>query len=216
VIAAAIGLTLAAVASAKPRWIDGRMVRSDVVSCRTATLGNPVVTAGVLAQVGFRADPAALPRIGQTFYARVFIGGAGEPCVTQFASVEVVLPVGVKLAVTRRTPIRCSSFRVNPSTKPVPAAGCPRTASRGTRGWQFVRTTRADGLWALPRGQAYFIDFPLRSTRVLKGIARGLPACRRVPCTPAQARDNLQVALKISDGNANPWLVPYVGLFVRK
>ena len=218
--AAAVGLAMVSGAAAKPRWVDGQMVRSDVVACKPAALGAPVVTAGVLAQVGFRADPKALPRIGQTFYARAFIGGSGEPCVTQVATVEVVLPVGVKLAVTRKTPIRCSEFTVSSSAPATPAAGCPRRPSRGIYGWQLARPTRPDGMWELPRGQAYFLDFPLRSTRTLKGIARGLPGCVRrsdgAPCTPDKARDNLQVALKISDGNSNPFLVPYVGLFVRK
>lgn len=214
--AVGVALALAGLASAEASWIEGQMVRSTVVNCETLTLGNPVATAGVLAQVGFRATPRTLPRVGRTFYARVFVGGSGAPCVTQMAWVEVVLPLGVRLAITRRTPVRCSSFTVAPASPVVPAQGCPRRPFRGQHGFVFPRTTRTDGLWALPRGQGYFIDFPIRSSRRLRGIARGLPSCAGpAPCPASRARDSLQVGIKVSDGNDNPWLVPYVGLFTR-
>lgn len=212
-----LALAVPTAATAKPGWIDGQTVRSTVVACAPSTLGAPVLTAGVLAQVGFYADPRALPRVGQTFYSRIFIGGSGEPCVTQFATVELVLPLGVRPAVSKRTPIRCSSFTVR--TPAVPAQGCPRALARGRYGLHVVRTNRADGMWELPRGQGYFIDVPLRSARTLRGIGSNLPACGRraegPPCPPAQARDYLQAAVFVADGNRNPWLVPQVGLFVR-
>jgi hypothetical protein len=210
----------AAAASAKPRWNEGKMERSTVQSCASVVAGQPVLTAGILAHAGFRADPKALPRVGQTFYGRAFIGGAGDPCVTQMAKLELVLPAGVRLAITRATPIRCTSITPDTSSAVSSAEGCPRSPIRGTYGPWLARTNRQDGLWELPRGQGYLIDFPLRSTRTLKGIARGVPACARPafgpPCPAAKARDYLQVAVHVADGNTNPWVVPVVGLFVRR
>jgi hypothetical protein len=200
------------------------MQRSTVVSCASLIAGAPVYTAGILAQTGYRANPKRLPKTGQTFYARVFIGGAGEPCVTQMAQLEVVLPLGVRTAVTRRTPVRCRYFTSpDAPVAPLPAdEGCPRRAYRpqelgfGSRpSVMFPRTTRQDGLWELPRGTGYFIDFPLRSKRKLRGIKAGLPSCTTPPCSRRRVRDSLQAAIFVSDGNTNPWVVPHVGLFVR-
>ena len=216
-VVAGVALALAATAMGKPRWIDGRMVRSTVQSCSSVALGQPLAITGAVAQVGFFADPNTLKR-GQTFYARVFIGGAGQPCTDQAAGIELVLPLGVRLAITAKKPVRCTQItqtKVGPITR---AQGCPLRPSRGSYGLLFPRTTRADGLWALPPGEGVFVDVPLRSTRKLNGIRSGLPSCVRrdgqPPCPPNRARDHLQVGVRMYDGNANAWLVPTVGLFV--
>ena len=217
-VAIAMALVFAATGLAKPRWIDGRMVTSTVQSCSSVAIGQPLPITGAVAQVGFYADPNKL-RTGQTFYARIFIGGAGEPCAAQAASVELVLPVGVKLAITAKKPIRCLEITQAKSSPITPAQGCPRRAYRGSYGLLFPRTTRADGLWALPAGEGVFVDVPLRSGRKLNGILSGLPSCGRragqPPCPASRARDHLQVGVRVYDGNDNPWLVPTVGLFVR-
>jgi hypothetical protein len=221
-LAAAVSLTLPGAAAAKPRWIDGQMVRSTVTSCASIVAGVPVLTAGVLAEASFRADPKRLPKTGQPFYARVFIGGAGEPCVTQYAQLQVVLPVGVELAISRKRPVRCTHFTSpeSPIVALTREQGCPHRASRGTYGVQFDRTTREDGLWELPRGYGYFVDFPIRSSRKLKGIANGPPACDRLedgpPCSRREVRDNLQAAIFVIDGDTDPWVAPHIGLFVRR
>ena len=142
--------------------------------------------------------------------------------MTQYAQLQVVLPVGVEPAISRKRPVRCTYF-TSPESPIVPLSreqGCPQRASRGTYGVQFDRTTRADGLWELPRGTGYFVDFPIRSARKLKGIAAGPPACDRLedgpPCSRREVRDNLQVAIFVIDGDTDPWVAPHVGLFVRK
>jgi hypothetical protein len=218
---AAVVLALAVVpaAFAKPRWIDGRTVHSTVQSCSSVAIGQPLAIKGAIAQVGFYADPKALPRVGQTFYSRVFLGGVGEPCADQAASLELVLPAGVRLAINPKTPVRCLALTAKTSSRISTAQGCPQRAQRGSYGLLFPRTTRQDGLWALPPGEGVFIDIPLRSSRQLNGIASGLPACGRregqPPCPANRSRDHLQVGVRMYDGNHNPWLVPSVGLFVR-
>jgi hypothetical protein len=216
-VAAGLGLVVAATAVAKPRWIDGRLVSSKVESCSSVEAGNPFLITGAVAQVGFFADPKKL-EVGQTFYARMFIGGAGKPCADQAASMELVLPLGVKLAIGPKTPVKCIGITQKKISKLTPAQGCPQRSSRGSYGLQFANTTRGDGMWALPPGEGWMVDVPLRSTRKLNGIASGPPSCVRVegqpPCPPSKARDHLQVGVRVSDGNDNPWLVPTVGLHV--
>jgi hypothetical protein len=206
-------------ALAMPRWIDGKRVHSTVESCSSVAIGQPLLIQGAIAQVGFFADPKALPRVGQTFYSRVFLGGVGEPCADQAASMELVLPLGVELAITAKTPVRCLALTAKTSSRITAAQGCPTRAQRGSYGLRFPRATRKDGLWALPAGEGVFVDVPLRSSRKLNGIASGLPSCVRTegqpPCPANRARDHLQVGVRMYDGNDNPWLVPTVGLFVR-
>jgi hypothetical protein len=218
-VAAGMALILAATALAKPRWIDGRTVNSTIQSCSSVAIGQPLLIKGAIAQVGFFADPKALPKVGQAFYTRVFLGGVGEPCADQAASMELVLPVGVTLAITPKMPVRCLALTAKTSSRITPAQGCPQRAQRGSYGLLFPRTTRSDGLWALPAGEGVFVDVPLRSSRKLNGIASGLPACGRrdgqPPCPANRARDHLQVGVRMYDGNDNPWLVPTVGLHVR-
>lgn len=218
-IAGGLALILAATALAKSRWIDGRIVHSTVESCASVGIGQPLLITGAVAQVGFYADPKALPKVGQTFTARVFIGGAGQPCADQAASMELVLPRGVELAITQKKPVRCLSITQQKISRLTPSQGCPRRAQRGSYGLLFPRTTRQDGLWALPPGEGFMVDVPLRSSRKLNGIRSGLPSCVRrdgqPPCPPDRARDHLQVGVRMYDGNDNAWLVPSVGLFVR-
>jgi hypothetical protein len=217
-LAAGLALTLAAAALAKPRWIDGRMVQSKVYSCSSVAIGQPILITGAVAQVGYLADPQALPRVGQTFTARMFIGGTGQPCADQAASMELVLPRGVALAITPRRPVRCTYITQQQISRLTAAQGCPRRPQRGSYGLLFPRTTRQDGLWALPPGEGFLVDVPLRASRKLNGIRSGLPSCVRrdgqPPCRPSRARDHLQVGVRMYDGNANAWLVPTVGLHV--
>jgi len=218
-VVAGLALILATAALAKPRWIDGLTVHSTVQSCSSVAIGQPLDIKGAIAQVGFFADPNALPKVGQTFYTRVFLGGVGEPCAKQAASMELVLPVGVKLAITAKTPVRCLALTPTTTAKITAAQGCPQRARRGSYGLMFSRTTRSDGLWALPAGEGVFVDVPLRSARKLNGIRSGVPSCGRregqPPCPAGRARDHLQVGVRMYDGNDNPWLVPTVGLYTR-
>ena len=216
VLAGVLALTLAVAAYAKPRWQLGKAEGSTVQACSSVGL-EPLYYTGVYVQTWFHADPKALPKTGQTFYARVAAGAPGAPCVVQAASIEVVPPRGVQLAITAKTPVRCYAYTAKSTTRLPSAQGCPQRVSRGPNGFLLARTTRRDGLWELPTGNGIQIDVPLRSTRRLKGILS--PTCARLaeqpPCPAARAGDSLQFAVRVADGNRNPWLVPHVGLFVR-
>lgn len=224
-LGAAAALILAASALAKPRWVDGRTERTSLPMCPTVVLGGvPPVATGFIAQVGYQADSKVPLRVGKTFYARAFFGAVGRYCIEQIASVEVIPPSGVQLAITAKTPVRCTSLSSDANgkvttTRLTAARGCPARPRRGRYGWLFPQTTGRGGLWELPRGQGYLLDVPLRSTRPLKGLAIGAPSCARggngAPCPAAKAGDYLQVGIDVTDGFKNPWVVPSVGLTVR-
>ena len=145
-----LAAALALVPAAASKDVIGKFESSWIVNCSSQVNGNPFVEKGVNAWAGFIYG-SALPKVGETFYGAANFGAAGEPCVVQSASVEVVLPVGVTLAITPKTPVRCSvrTFDVKTRTvsDPKPAQGCPRRPSKGLYGLRFSRATGKGGRW---------------------------------------------------------------------
>jgi hypothetical protein len=137
----------------------------------------------------------------------------------QAVSIEVVLPRGVKLASSRRHPIRCRSLDIESQrfTKIGRSQGCPRRAGRGIYGRSFNRNGRP---WPLPYGKAVFIEIPVRASRRFVGAGGGSPSCGRregdPPCRRDQLGHSLEFAVHVLDGNASPWLSPDLPLFVRR
>jgi hypothetical protein len=209
------------VAEAKKRWVAGSIERSTVTNCPGLIGGFPYDETGAVANAEAFVDSKRLPRVGQTFYVRTEPASIGHPCAEQSVAVEVVLPRGVRLAITRRTPIRCAYWDIDTRkvSKVSRSGGCPRKAKHGVYGLALNRTGANGPTWDLPYGQALRIQVPVRSRRRLKGAAGGPITCSRnegdPPCSSRQAGDHLQFADHVFDGNANPWLSPNVPLFVR-
>ena len=215
-------LALAPAAQARVTWVSGVSEESSVVSCESSMAGTPMQVVGAAGFSDKRFDPARPPRVGRTFYVRTLVGAVGDPCVApQKASIELVLPRGVRIASGRGRPVRC--FYIDLLTErrtPVPRAqGCPRFSSRGIYGRVFRRIGPLGPNWAIPLGQALEIQVPVRASRVMRAPSRRALACGRQPggppCSRRRAGDILQFAIKVFDGNANPYLVPHVGLRVR-
>ena len=222
-LAAAIAGVLAfcPVVEAKRSWVAGSIERSSILNCPSVITGAPYTEVGAAANAEAFVDRRRLPRVGSTFYVRTEPGAIGRPCADQSVAVEIVLPRGVRLATTRRTPIRCAYWDIDTRkvTKVRRSGGCPRRAKRGVYGFSLNRSGSQGPTWALPYGQALRIEVPVRSTRRLKGGAGGSLSCGRregdPPCPASKAGDNLQFADHVLDGNASPWLSPHVPLFVR-
>jgi hypothetical protein len=220
VVAVLLTAALAAspVAEAKRKWVAGTIERSTVVNCPSLIDGFPYTEVGAVANAEAFLDSHRLPRVGRTFYVRTEPGAIGHPCASQAVAVEIVLPRGVKLSITHRTPIRCAYWDIDTRkvSKVGRSGGCPRKAKHGVYGLALNRTGSKGPAWDLPYGQALRIEVPVRSKRRLKG---GSVSCGRgegdPPCGPSTARDNLQFADHVFDGNASPWLSPSVPLFVR-
>lgn len=216
-----IALAASPAAEAKRKWVAGTIERSTVVNCPSLIDGFPYTEVGAVANAEAFVDSHRLPRVGKTFYVHTEPGAIGHPCANQAVAVEIVLPRGVKLSITRRTPIRCAYWDIDTRkvTKVGRSGGCPRKSKRGVYGLALNRTGSKGPAWDLPYGQALRIDVPVRSKRRLKGAAGGSVSCGRregdPPCRPSRAGDNLQFADHVFDGNASPWLSPSVPLFVR-
>jgi hypothetical protein len=224
VIVAAVAVAVLAtspVAEAKKKWVAGSVEESTVVNCPSLIDGFPLTENGAAANAEVFVDNHRLPRVGQTFYVKTEPAAIGRPCANQSVAVEIVLPRGVKLAITRRTPIRCAYWDIDTRkvTKVTRSQGCPRKAKRGLYGLALNRSGSKGPTWDLPYGQALRIQVPVKSKRRLKGAAGGPIGCGRnegdPPCSPSRAGDHLQFADHVFDGNASPWLSPYVPLFVR-
>jgi hypothetical protein len=204
----AVAVALAALATcpaagAKKSWVAGSIERSTVVNCPSLINGFPYTETGAVANAEAFVDKNRLPRVGQTFYVHTEPGAIGHPCASQAVAVEIVLPRGMKLAITKKTPIRCAYWDIDTRkvTKVRRSGGCPRKAKHGIY------------------GLALRIEVPVRSKRRLKGAAGGPITCGRnmgdPPCSSKSAGDNLQFADHVLDGDSSPWLSPYVPLFVR-
>lgn len=211
-------LALPAPAFAAKNWVLWEIERSRVINCPSLIGGYPYEEVGALANAESYIDRKRLPKVGQTFYVRTGPAAVGRPCVNQQSvAIEIVMPSGVRVAVSRRTPIRCWLLGRSPKPRRITRSqGCPRRPGRGLYGPSFNRRGRT---WPLALGNAMFVEIPIRASRPFKGAAGGVPSCRRIegqpPCRPSTLGHNLQLASHILDGNRSPWLAPTLPLFVK-
>jgi hypothetical protein len=212
-MAAVVAAVLVGVASAQaaPTWHDGEKVSSKL---QNACLGN--VEFGALAYAGFRVDASSLPGPGQVFYghavfgAATTVGGTGCGKSDQHAEVDVVLPQGVSLAVSAANPIYC--FHEDQGASEVKDETCPTHAINGTYG-PALPPQDGSAAWDLPVGRLFEIQFPLVTTRQLKGPAGG--NCPQALSELRQRNDCLVTAVHVADGDTDPWLLPSVTMATR-
>ncbi|KRB76997.1 hypothetical protein ASE01_09540 [Nocardioides sp. Root190] len=213
---AATLLTTAALASAsaapshaaESEWQDGYSDSDTIINCSTSTPG-----VGFSAQTGWRSPTGQVPKVGEKFYLRGYIGLVSLPCSDVGLTIpEVLAPAGVE-------------FVEEPFIWGIYNAGSPGTLTSG--GVDFfngvnggVAITRAgDEPFRLKRGQILEFQFPVRATRELKGTATQAPTClsRRegdAPCPRAQSGDHLQIAFNVGGhGGDKYYVTPYVPLF---
>ena len=86
-------------------WHDGEIESSTVTNC------NFFPEKGINNLAQFQADKAALPKVGDTFYVRMLPARSGNGCgIAMHIHPEIVLPVGVELAISRGRR-RCAACR---------------------------------------------------------------------------------------------------------
>lgn len=124
-------------------------------------LGYEAATVGSVA--GLIYDDAAPPRAGDVLYAYVEVAAVAEPCIEQQMIPDIVLPDGMRLAVSAAHPIRCvrwdySSGRgvESPETQL-----CPSAPSPGVTGGAYSFPTAQGDLWRLPYQTGYEIQVPV-------------------------------------------------------
>jgi hypothetical protein len=210
-VAAAVLVGVAAAAQADPTWHDGAKVDSKL---QNACLGN--VEFGALGYTGFHVDASSLPGLGQVFYghavfgAATTVGGTGCGNTDQHAEVDLVLPSGVSLAVSASHPIYC--FHEDTGASEVKNETCPTHAINGTYG-PALPPQDGSAAWDLPVGRLFEIQFPLVTTRQLRGPAGG--NCPETLGELRQRNDCLVTAIHVADGDTDPWLLPSVTMITR-
>lgn len=206
--AVSLAPTLAPAASAAtPEWQDGASESDVLVNCVT---GQP--SPGMTAATGWLSPTGQVPKVGERFYLRGYIGLVGRPCSDQALAIpEVLAPPGIE-------------FVEEPFLWDVYALGAaPQLASGGVDFWKGLNggvtiTLAGDEPFRLSRGEVLEFQFPVRATRELKGTATPAPTCQTrrdgdAPCPVAQSGDHLQVAFNIADGGDRSYVIPYVPLF---
>lgn len=207
-----IAPTLAGPASAAgSEWQDGTSSSDTIINCPTQTPG-----IGMSANTGWRSTTGEVPKVGEKFYLRGYVGLISLPCSGGAITVpEILAPPGI-------------DFVDEPVLWAVYDAGTPATLSAG--GLDFFNgvnggitiTKAGDQPFELKRGQIFEFQFPVRATRELKGTATQAPTClsRRdgtAPCPVSQSGDHLQIAFNVGGhGGDKYYVTPYVPLFAAK
>ena len=186
---AAAALAIPARTASAQAWIDGNVAWTSHFECIT---GSTEYETGQY--VGYYGT-ASFPQLGDIYYAHVFVETVGNACASTYVHIEVVLPPATTFVVHPSYPVYCY-YNGSPFT-----VGCPQApGGGGIYGGVFDSTDPVyPGPWPLAQGNTIEIQFPVRSTRKLSGIA-----------------DNsyLQAAVRAIDGGGNPWAYPNEGQFV--
>ncbi|MFS3127263.1 hypothetical protein ACLM5J_02550 [Nocardioides sp. Bht2] len=189
-------------------WQDGTSSSDTVISCPTQTAG-----IGTSANVGWRSPTGQVPKVGEKFYLRGYIGLISLPCSGKVATIpEILAPPGVEFV---DEPVQWAVYKA--------AEG----GTLGTGGLDFfngvnggyVITQTGDEPFILRQGEIFEFQFPVKATRPLKGTATPAPTClsRRdgsKPCPVASSGDHLQIAFAVGGhGGDKSYVTPYVPLF---
>ena len=209
-IALLLGLLapLAPATAAASAWNDGKSDSDLLWNCVTDTYGT-----GVSANTGWWSPTGQVPKVGEPFMLRGYIGYIGTPCADKVLVVpEVVAPPGLEYI---EEPVR---WDIAPAgeTPVFQTGGLDFFA--GLNGGVSI-TLAGDQPFVLKRGEVLEFQFPVRATREMKGPATPQPECdKRVagdgPCPVAQAGDHFQIAFAVGGhGGSKSYVTPYVGLF---
>ncbi|MFC7496356.1 MULTISPECIES: Ig-like domain-containing protein [unclassified Nocardioides] len=203
-------LLVPASAHAAGEWQDGKSDSDTIYDCVLKRLNT-----GVSANVGWWSPTGQVPKVGETFYLRMYAGLVGMPCSSGVTLIpKVVLPTGLEFA---NGEYKWDVWRSGVDT--------PDIRSRA-----FTYDELADGstllgdeagsAFELARGDMFEFQIPVKSTREMKGPATRAPECQtRIdgdgPCPVAESGDHFQVGFTVDGHGGDKWYVtPYVPLFV--
>jgi hypothetical protein len=209
-LAVAATLLAASSAQAAASWHNGVAV--------TSSLFNPclgISEFGAMAQAGYLTD-VATTHPGDVFYAHALFGAAthvGGNCTDrdQFGELDVILPPGVALAIDGKHPVYCFFEDTGGTEQRDPT--CPTHAVNGAYGPSFPHGD-GGGPWDMPPGRTLEVQFPVRTSRALRGPAGGHCPQDLGDLAIDHQRDCLLVALHVADGTGDPWLLPNVDMVV--
>jgi hypothetical protein len=198
----------AAASAADSAWNDGKSDSDHIWNCVTETYGT-----GLVANTGWWSPTGQVPKVGEPFMMRGYIGYIGTPCADKLLVVpEVVAPPGLEYV---DEPVKWDIF---------PSSEAPTFSTGGIETWQGLNggvaiTLEGDKPFVLKRGEVLEFQFPVYATREMKGPATQRPECnKRVagdgPCPLAESGDHFQLPFRVGGhGAMKQYLTPYVGLF---
>ena len=189
------------------RWYDGPWVFSPMQNC---VLGTRETGSGV--RLGFETDPKQAPVVGQTFYARAIFGMVSGCIDPQHATLEIVPPSGVSLAVDRAHPIRCM-VSVDGGNAFTSFSPCVQAPLKGAYGLMLAPAGKP---WAMPSRHIFMVEFPLRARRTMRGLAGGTCPNDVTELLALPHNDCLLAVLHVADGYRDPFLVPHQNLVVMQ
>jgi hypothetical protein len=176
------------------QWLDGALSSTSHLNCITGTVETE--TSQFVGWIG-NID-VTYPRVGDVYYAHVFVGTTGNACASTFVHIEVLLPPSTQFEISAGHPVYCYGY--SPSGATINLIGCPQAVSQGTYGWTLDSADPQHlGPWPLPVGYRMEIQFPLRSLQQMSGIATST---------------YLQAAVQAIDGSGDPWAFPSEGIFI--
>jgi hypothetical protein len=209
-----------AAARAEPAWIHDSPVSEQSTGFLTCAGTAGGVLDEVLPSIDYAEafiDQAALPPRGGVQPVRVqWFATAGDYCLEQGgtgASIEIITPPGVALALDAENPAFCG-FDIGQD-----ASACPVATAPGEFGGTRLLDNRSGQptLWPVTDG--------LNKTRLIVGVRLTRPVasfgrsaerrCNALPCPPAQSGDRVQFAVRFvpgAGGTPSAPLVTTVGL----
>lgn len=206
-----LGLLAPPATAAESAWNDGKSDSDLLWNCVTETYGT-----GVSANTGWWSPTGEVPKVGEPFMVRGYIGYIGTPCAPEVAVVpELIAPAGLEYIDEE---VRWDI---------APSGEAPQLKTGGLEYWRGINggaaiTQTGDEPFILKRGEVLEFQFPVRATREMKGSATQQPECDiRVagdgPCPVAQSGDHFQIAFAVGGhGGSQSYVIPYVGLFAAK
>ena len=194
--------------AAATAWNDGSNDSDQIIDCITRK-----PSTGVSANVGWSSPTGQVPKVGETFWLRGYIGLVSLPCSGKVAVLpEILVPAGVEHA---DEPAR---WDLTPAGQQQVLSTDPLGATYGANGGILIGNPDGSA-FTLRQGDILEFQFPVKATRELKGPATQQPNCQSrldgdAPCPLAQAGDHLQVAFTVGGhGGDKYYVTPYVGLF---
>lgn len=197
-------------AHAAGEWQDGKSDSDTIYDCLLNRLNT-----GVSANVGWWSPTGEVPKVGETFYLRMYAGLVGMPCSPGVTVIpKIVLPTGLEFANgdykwdVWREGVETPDIRPRPFSYDELADGS--TLIGDDTGSAFE----------LARGDVFEFQLPVKATREMKGPATRAPECQtRIdgdgPCPVAESGDHFQVGFTVDGHGGDKWYVtPYVPLFV--
>ena len=223
----------AAPAAAAPDWNFGLPEETQELTCTSIGAGPLVGTqteVGTSTRTGQLVDAQNIPRVGEVFYGGVMIAAVGG-CAAKNVIPEIVPPLGVEVAASAASPVRCHYTLPDGSDTQL-TEGCPQAPQPGTHGgfslapggnpnnaWTGIGKIPGTPDLARPQLEILYLEVPLRASRPLTGLP-GNPTCatraiQAGPCRREDAGDFLQAAVQVFATGGAPTLAPAVGLVVQ-